>query len=118
MDHINTSSPLSGEQWGFLKGKSTTGALLTAIHDWHQALEIGIDVCAVFLDLSKAFDKVPHIPLLSKLAELYIPQPLRQLVLNISAKVTASRCQRGEPISSHVIIRCSTRVQFWDLRFS
>ena len=69
MDRINTSSPLSGEQWGFLKGKSTTRTLLTAIHDWHQALEISIDVCAVFLDLSKAFDKVPHIPLLSKLAE-------------------------------------------------
>ena len=46
---------------------------LTAIHDWHQALEIGKDVCAVFLDLSKAFDKVPHIPLLIKLPELNIP---------------------------------------------
>ena len=104
MDRINTSSYLSGVQWGFLKGKSTTGALLTAIHDWHQALEIGIDVCAVFLDLSKAFDKVPHIPLLSKLAELNIPQPL----LNWFYEYLCQRLQRvvvkGESsISSHVI---------------
>ena len=104
MDRINTSSPLSGEQWGFLKGKSTTGALLTAIHDWHQALEIGIDVCTVFLDLSKAFDKVPHIPLLSNLAELNIPQPL----LNWFYEYLCQRLQRvvvnGESsISSHVI---------------
>ena len=104
MDRINTSSYLSGVQWGFLKGKSTTGALLTAIHDWHQALEIGIDVCAIFLDLSKAFDKVPHIPLLSKLAELNIPQPL----LNWFYEYLCQRLQRvvvkGESsISSHVI---------------
>ena len=104
MDRINTSSPLSGEQWGVLKGKSTTGALLTAIHDWNQALEIGIDVCAVFLDLSKAFDKVPHIPLLSKLAEMNIPQPL----LNWFYEYLCQRLQRvvvnGESsISSHII---------------
>ena len=80
------------------------GALLTEIHDWHQALEIGIDVCTVFLDLSKAFDKLPHIPLLSKLAEFNIPQPL----LNWFYEYLCQRVQRvvvnGESsISSHVI---------------
>ena len=104
MDRINTSSPLSGEQWRFLKGKSRIGALLIAIHDWHQALEIGIDIYAVFLDLSKAFDKVPHIPLLSKLAGLNIPKPL----LNWFYEYLCQRLQQvivnGESsISSHVI---------------
>ena len=37
---------------------------------------MGEDVCSVFLYLSKAFDKVPHIPLLSKLAHLNIPKTL------------------------------------------
>ena len=59
-------------QWGFTKGKSTTGTLLTATNSWHQALEAGEDVCAVFLDLSKAFDKVPHRSLMNKLADLNI----------------------------------------------
>ena len=42
---------------GFTKGNSTTSALLTVTDNWHKALEEGSDVCAVFLDLSKAFDK-------------------------------------------------------------
>ncbi len=32
----------------FSKGKSTTGALLSATHAWHMALEAGEDVCCVF----------------------------------------------------------------------
>ena len=44
------------------QGKSTPGALLAATHAWHLALDGGSDVCYIFLDLSKAFNKVPHIP--------------------------------------------------------
>ena len=47
-------------QWGVSKGKATTGALLTAVQNWHQILEKGEDVCAIFFDLKKAFDSVPH----------------------------------------------------------
>ncbi len=55
---------------GFTKGKSTTGALLTAVHNWHKLLEDGQSVCAVFFDFKKAFDKVPHSILMSKLTNL------------------------------------------------
>ena len=68
-NHFQDYSPLSAQQWGFSKGKSTTGALLSATHAWHMALEAGEDVCCVFLDLTKAFDKVLHLPLLQTLAE-------------------------------------------------
>ena len=47
-------------QWGFTKGKSTTGALLAATDQWHQMLDDGLEICAVFFDYSKAFDSVPH----------------------------------------------------------
>ena len=62
-------SPISDNQWGFSKGKSTTGALLTTIDNWHRSLESGNDVCAVF-DLRKAFDSVPHKLLLNILVEI------------------------------------------------
>ena len=68
IDHLQICSPLSPNQWGFSQGKSTTGALLAATHEWHLALDGGNDICCIFLDLSKAFDKVPHIPLLDSLA--------------------------------------------------
>jgi len=37
---------------------------------WFQLLESTTDVGAVFFDFKKAFDMVPHMPLMSKLEEL------------------------------------------------
>jgi len=71
-EHLEEHSPISEQQWGFVKGRSTVGALLSATHSWNQALEARVDVCTVFLDLSKAFDKVPHSMLLQKHAGLDI----------------------------------------------
>ena len=34
--------------------------LLLTTHDWHKYLDEGAEVCAIFLDLKKAFDSVPH----------------------------------------------------------
>ena len=42
-------------------------ALFPTIHEWLQLLETGQDICAIFLDYTKAFDSVPHTPLIDKL---------------------------------------------------
>ena len=47
MEHLEGISPISVQQWGFSKGKSTTGALLTSIDEWHHALQMGEDSFAV-----------------------------------------------------------------------
>lgn len=39
---------ISDKQWGFLARRSTTGAILSAIHNWHNQLESGAEVQAVF----------------------------------------------------------------------
>ena len=69
-DHLSDCNPLANCQWGFQKGKSTVSALLHVTHDWFQHLERNHEVGAVFFDFRKAFDTVPHEPLLSKLKEL------------------------------------------------
>ena len=45
-------------------------ALLSVTEEWLSALEYGQEVCAVFFDYRKAFDSVPHLPLLKKLENL------------------------------------------------
>ena len=54
-------------QHGFLKGKSTTTQLLEVYHDILDSVASGNEVDVIYLDLSKAFDKVPHNLLLLKL---------------------------------------------------
>ena len=46
---------------------STVSALIKVIDDWSQALDQGKEVCVIFFDVSKAFDEVPHLPLLQQM---------------------------------------------------
>ena len=67
LKHFEETCPLTSQQWGFTRGKSTTGALLAATDQWFRFMEDGYDICAVFFDYRKAFDTVPHRLLLEKL---------------------------------------------------
>ena len=58
---------LSVHQSGFLPGRSTITQLLEVYHKFCQALESHKEIRVVFLDISKAFDKVWHKGLLFKL---------------------------------------------------
>ncbi len=53
--------------------QSSTGAVLSAVHDWQYHPDRGDEVQAIFFDLQKAFDTIPHAKLISKLADLDIP---------------------------------------------
>ena len=67
MEHLQDNHPLPSNQWGFQPGKSKTSALLVTIDDWHKLLEDGNEIAAIFIDLCKAFDTVPHAKLIEKL---------------------------------------------------
>ncbi len=57
----------SDRQFGFLKGRSTVIQLLQILDHWTELLETGGRIDVIYTDLEKAFDKVPHQRLLSKL---------------------------------------------------
>ena len=76
--HLLDNSILSPQQFGFGPGSSTQEALLTATHDWHRSLDRGLSTAALFLDLSKTFDRVPHNKLLCSLSSIGISGPLLQ----------------------------------------
>ena len=69
-NHLTTNCPLSNYQWGFQHGKSTVSALIECAHDWFLHLDKHREIGAVFFDFKKAFDTVPHQPLLHKLLQL------------------------------------------------
>ena len=63
---------------GFRPGDSTINQLIFLVHKIYGALEGGKEVRVVFLDISKAFDKVWHAGLLRKLEALGVQSPLLQ----------------------------------------
>ena len=70
---------ISKHQSGFRPGDSTTNQLLFLVHAIHLALDEQKEVRSLFLDMSKAFDKVWHDGLLFKLQRNGIEGQLLQL---------------------------------------
>jgi len=54
-------------QYGFIKGRSTVLQLLHILDKWTILLDESRQVDVIYTDFEKAFDKVPHKRLLSKL---------------------------------------------------
>jgi len=51
---------LDSKQFGAIRGRSTTHALVDMLHMWHKALDQSQLARVVFLDFSKAFNSVDH----------------------------------------------------------
>ena len=94
MHYLLSNNLLSTHQFGFHPGNSIQEALLCATDDWHIHLDEGYSVAAVFYDLSKGFDIVPHSKLIYVLRDFcisgsllkwfqsYLPGRQQRVVLN------------------------------------
>ena len=81
---------MSSNQSSFKQGDSCINQILSITHDIYQSLDQGYEVRGVFLDISKAFDKVWHKGLIHKLKQNGIGGPL----LKILTDFLKSRKQR------------------------
>ena len=67
MEYFLLNNLFSPAQYGFIKGRSTMLQLLKIVDNITTSLDSGGQVDIIYTDFEKAFDKVPHKRLLSKL---------------------------------------------------
>ena len=91
-DHLFDNELLSPNQSGFRPGDSTVNQLIAITHQIHVAFEeyLSTETRAVFLDISKAFDKVWHDGLLHK----FESNEISGLLLNLIRDLLSERQQR------------------------
>ena len=82
--YLNANNLITKNQSGFRPGDSTTNQLLYLVNEIHEAFDNprSLDGRAVFLDISKAFDKVWHDGLMFKLRQNGIHGGLLKLFEN------------------------------------
>ncbi len=79
-EFLNSNNLISQNQSEFRPGDSTTNQLLSITTDIYEAFEHYEETRAVFLDISKAFDKLWHEGLIFKLKQNGIRGPLINLI--------------------------------------
>ena len=79
-EYLTTNKLISDNQSGFKPCDSCINQLLSITHDIYHSLDNGLEVRGVFLDISKAFDKVWHEGLILKLNQYGISENLLCLI--------------------------------------
>ena len=94
-NHFTSNNLITKNQSGFRPNDSVTNQLICLVNSIHSSLDINLDVRPVFLDISKAFDKVWHEGLLFKLKQngingkllnllkSYLPNRNQRVLLNV-----------------------------------
>ena len=89
-DFLTENDPLSPSQSGFRSGDSYINQLLSINHEISNAFDKGLESRGIFLDISKAFDKVWHDGLIFKLHQNRVSRD----IINISQDFLRNRKQR------------------------
>ena len=114
--HLHKHNIILHFQHGFQSGLSCESQLIETVHDWMTALDNKTQTDAILLDFAKAFDKVPHKRLLSKLSSYGITIVTHTIGSHLFYRIISSESRLMEPCrTSQMLHLVSHRDQFWDL---
>lgn len=82
MQHLQVNDLISDQQHGFIPQKGCNTNLLESLENWLDNLENGESVDVFYLDFSKAFDRVPHKRLMSKLNSYGVSEDVHVWIKN------------------------------------
>ena len=90
LQHLNDHNILTDNQHGFRRGRSCETQLIITTDDFARSLDKSAQIDVAVLDFSKAFDKVPHQRLLSKIEYYGVRGNTNRWI----ASFLRGRCQR------------------------
>ena len=107
MNYFLINNLFSNNQYGFIKRRSTVLQLLKVADDWVKSPDDGDQVDIIYTDFEKAFDKVPHRRLISKLRTYGLNEQLinwiRAFLFSRSQQVKINRIVSGfKPVLSGI----------------
>ena len=113
--HLHKHDIILHFQHGFQSGLSCESQLIETVHDWMTVLDNKTQIDAILLDFAKAFDKVPHKRLLSKLTSYGITAT-HTTGSHLFYQIVSSGSRLMEPcLTSQMLHLVSHRAPFWDL---
>ena len=115
--HLHKHDIILHFQHGFQSGLSCESQLIETVHDWMMALDNKTQTDAILLDFAKAFDKVPHKRLLSKLTSYGITGNTHiKIGSHLFYQIVSSESRLMEPCQTPQMLHLvSHRAQFWDV---
>ena len=102
-DHIISNNLVYDKQSGFLPGHSTTDQILAITSYIFSKFEMNRDVRAIFLDISAAFDSIPHYLLLHKLKSYGITGNIHKLIASyltnrqVKVRINGTESRASDP---------------------
>ena len=98
--YLDVNNLITKNQSGFRPGDSTTDQLLYLVNEIHKAFESSksLEVRAVSLDISKAFDKVWHDGLIFKLKQNGVSGNLIKFFQNRNQRVVLNGCYSNDSL--------------------
>lgn len=111
LQYLDEHQLLDDRQYGFRRGRSAGDLLVYLTHRWAEAVESKGEALAVSLDIAKAFDRVWHKALLSKLPSFGLPDNFCKWVASFlvdrSIKVVVDGfCSDLKPVNAGVPQGC------------